>query len=147
MKNKKHKIKIPKGYKFYRSFEIAASNDEKAYMTVFKPIKKELPKTWDEFFRTDGSNMYGWNVWLSDKYQHAFVALNKLLQLRDHYNDGWEPDWSNSHIKCVIYIDHEYISKASVKSEFHILAFEIEKVRDEFLSNFRELIETAKPLL
>lgn len=83
----------------------------------------------------------------------AILALMQLLQLRNCYNGVWEPDWTRPSEKYVIrscckdsdknieiITDHEYHSP-------RILTFKSEELCDQFLENFRDLIEIAKPLI
>ena len=78
----------------------------------------------------------------------ACLALAQLCQLRDRYNDGWKPDWENDNEqKHVIIIHAGRIHVETFFSIRHLLTFKTEELRNEFLENFRDLIETAKPLL
>ena len=77
----------------------------------------------------------------------AVIALCKLLFLRDAYNGSWKPDWKNSYPKCVIEIRNCDISVNTYSSTNRILAFKTSEIRNEFLKNFKDLIEEAKELL
>jgi hypothetical protein len=88
----------------------------------------------------------------------AMLALCQLIQLRDCYNDGWIPDWSKTNptkvwwnisdiSKYTIYFNENRITCGLETSRQQILAFKTAEIRDQFLENFRDLIETAKPLL
>jgi hypothetical protein len=88
----------------------------------------------------------------------AILALCQLIQLRDCYNDGWIPDWSKTNptkvwwnisdiSKYTIYFNENRITCGLETSRQQILAFKTAEIRDQFLENFRDLIETAKPLL
>ena len=157
MGNKKHKIKIeiPKGYEVdfeTESTEVISYDSDFTkikYQANLKPIKKPLPKTWEEYFSESGDKIFGThiNVFVPMKYQVSYNALRKLLQLRDHYNDGWEPDWTNDYSKFVIWIDRNSLAKACITNGSHILTFKMPELRDEFLNNFEQLIIEAKPLL
>ena len=166
MEQKEIKINCPEG------FEIDKENSTFECIK-FKPIKKELPKTWKEFcennnikdgehfiddysnvkevyikINTDRDNDSDRNVLPSKKLAEAVLALCQLIQLRDCYNDGWKPDWTcNFQEKFCIYIDDNTVNVGTYTQANRILAFETEKLRDEFLENFKDLIEIAKPLL
>ena len=135
----------------------------------FKPIRPQLPKTWEEFcelcpakegeayinnagkvsrfsigyrdFSTDK------NVLPSEKYAEAMLALCQLIQLRDCYNDGWQPDWDNDSNKYCIEVFKEQIIRSVHTNNTYVLTFKSEVLRNEFFENFKDLIETAKPLL
>ena len=155
--SKKHKVKIPEGYEFdseeFNQYNGPVSDDEStkwAQTTVkFKPIQKKLPKTWDEYKYDTYCNLKTSTVSIvmPSKNMDAFVALSRLVQLRDHYNDGWEPDWESDDTKPAIQVWINKVRPINGLYEKKLLSFKTEKLRDEFLKNFRELIETAKPLL
>jgi len=139
----------------------------------FKPIKKELPKTWEEFCennpRRKGESWIGVsslvgsldtnagnerdcvedkNLLPNKEYAEAMLALCQLIQLRDCYNDGWIPDWTdNYNPKYSIEVSNNEIIKCSYYGTSRILAFKTQELCDQFLENFRDLIEIAKPLL
>lgn len=78
----------------------------------------------------------------------AFLALMQLIQLRDCYRQGWKPDWSiEKETKyCIVYSENRiYIEPIFYHSS--VLSFQSEEIRDEFLKNFRDLIEEAKELI
>jgi hypothetical protein len=101
----------------------------------------------------------------------AILALCQLIQLRDCYNDGWVPDWRKKFTpftpsevwtpinpsevwfntggtpKYTIYFYENQITRGSETSRQQVLAFKTAELRDQFLENFRDLIEIAKPLL
>lgn len=75
------------------------------------------------------------------------LALCQLIQLRDCYNEDWHPDWADNNIKYVIQCNVDVIAKNIKYGEQSVLAFKTREIRDEFLENFRNLIEVAKPLI
>lgn len=136
---------------------------------VFKDIKPQLPKTWkefcdqnalklDEYFIDNASYMIGVNVdernETSDRNvlpnkqaaeQH--LALMQLHQLRDCYRQGWIPDCSDDSKKwCIL----KYYNKPSIDfyySRIEFLSFQTKEIAEEFLYNFRDLIEQAGDLI
>ena len=74
----------------------------------------------------------------------GILALCQLTQLRDCYRQGWKPDWVDSTDKYVI----DYASNdLRIDSYMHsntFLSFQSEVIRNQFLNNFRDLIEQAK---
>ena len=124
-------------------------------------IGDRLPKTWDEYCIKHGEvgdkikaslntaymtiNRY---VFSDCKQAQAHIAKMKLHLLRDEYRIGWVPEWGN--------IDESKFSIEMIENEFtvenygitrHFLAFQDEKRANEFLTNFRELIEEAGDLI
>lgn len=163
METKEFKIQVPEGYEIDRE----NSTFEKI---VFKKVEKELPKSWRELNNVSGcyvdkdskiyncinfSTDYGnRNIFPTEEEAAACLALAQLCQLRDRYNDGWKPDWENrAQNKFIIYIhpDNEILfDKISANTHAisrHLLTFKTEELRNEFLENFSDLIEIAKPLL
>lgn len=152
-----YKIEVPPGYKI-----------KKIDSTQWELVKLEnyLPKTWEEFCEMisakdskivltcegktsiSGENEpYNWSPQQFEKINRAMDALYKLIKLRDFYNKEWIPDWRDSREKYVIRASYgEVICKKSW-SDNAVLAFKAASVRDQFLENFRDLIEIAKPLL
>ena len=77
----------------------------------------------------------------------AVLALCQLIQLRNCYNGDWVPDWEDDEIKYFIEFCNKDIQKTGFfHSQSSPLYFKTEELRDEFLSNFRPLIEKLKPL-
>ena len=149
MKNKKHKIKIPEGYEVESvvTGNIVTDEGHRKETTIqFKPIKKELLKTWEEYISI---NKTDWDrgFFVDEKYYIAFDALRKLIELRDHYNDGWVPDWTDLNEEFSIENHANELRTRHSCQQSKVFTFKSRELRNEFLSNFRELIETAKPLL
>lgn len=139
---------------------------------LFKEYEKQqnvLPKTWEEFCAKnkikDGENYIGSesqirelcgcerdsitdrNVCTSKSEAKAFLALMQLRQLQKAYVKDWEPNWAKPSDKyCIIYYDNEIrIDKWALMS--HVLSFPTVELAHQFLTNFRNLIEIAKPLI
>lgn len=77
----------------------------------------------------------------------AVLALCQLIQLRNTYNGDWVPDWDDATEK---YFIEFYKNKITTEIYYNLpsspLFFKTEELRDEFLRNFRPLIEKLKPL-
>lgn len=158
MENKELKIEVPQGYEIDKE----NSTFEKI---VFKKVEKELPKSWEDLGEIKGWYVDSFsdimpcdkgdtdkdndkNIFPTIEEAEACLALAQLCQLRDRYNDGWKPDWdSMSKTKYVLEISRNIVVKNFYGNRHKILAFKTEELRDKFLENFRDLIETAKPLL
>lgn len=151
------KINAPKG------FEV---DKEKSTFEeiVFKPIVKELPKKWEDlgkisgwFVSTDSyakgaidqfSTPFNRNVFATEAQAKASIALAQLTQLREVYRDGWQPDWTNSsQSKYIIDRWKSDFRTVEYKSSNNFLSFQSEEIIDQFLKNFKDLIEEASPLL
>ena len=164
---KKHKVAIPEGYEvdnLRSSIQIEESCiDEKIITIICKPIKKDLPKTWKELGAVSGfvinkdSSLTCLNAnadfeeyknaWPTRELAEAALSLSQLLQLRDHYNNGWKPSWETTDLYYSIMFNNDKIMACGAKKSSRVLTFRKERTRNEFLSNFWNLIETAKPLL
>ena len=158
MKTKEFKIQVPEGYKIDKE----KSTFEKI---VFKKVEKELPKSWDDLeiisgFYVDSLSRViktSGEIYTEENHKNTFptkeeakacLALAQLCQLRDRYNGGWKPDWKNDReIKYCIEFFKERIEKKSYYITKKVLYFKTWVLMDKFLENFRDLIETAKPLL
>lgn len=167
MDTKEIKINCPEG------FEVDKKNSTFECIK-FKPIENKLPKTWEEYCNNTRRKVgEAWinedsvintvdsiiakytkspekdkNLLPSKELAEAILALCQLIQLRDCYNDGWKPDWRNFNedkYSIVSYVDS--IGTDCVWTTSRILTFETAKLRNEFLENFKDLIEIAKPLL
>ena len=132
-------------------------------LTAFKEhelIGDRLPKTWDEYCAKHGevgdkikaslNTAYmtiNKHIFSDYKQAQAHIAMIKLHLLRDEYRNGWLPDWKEQSVKHTILIDHDdiVVGKSYVISCF--LAFQTEELAEEFLNNFRELIEEAGDLI
>ena len=83
-------------------------------------------------------------------YELAMAAeeLQKLLFLRDYYNEGWQPDWNDNRItKWTIEVSNNNLDVTNEISFSRPLYFKTELLAEKFLEEQRELLETAKPLL
>lgn len=158
-------IDVPEGYKL-----IDKGNNH------YEVVKKEqtLPKTWEEFCEThrvkdaeclisDDSKIGPWNLIPRPRIRHevldktllpnketaeAFLALMQLVQLRDCYSDGWKPDWTCLEAtKYVIVNDADKVNIIQNVGVSHVLSFKSRELATEFLENFKDLIEIAKPLI
>lgn len=124
---------------------------------------KELPKTWKELEEVDGyfvginSSVSGKiisstdnenrNIFPTKEEAEASIALAQLCQLRDGYNEGWKPDWTDDTYKYVVEFHREEACTTVYLAINRPLAFKTEELTKEFLNNFSDLIEKAKPLL
>ena len=105
---------------------------------VFEDIKPKLPKTWEEFCKQN-------KVKIKATEQH--LALMQLHQLRDCYRQGWIPNHEENSKKWSItkFKNKLYACSACHYSSF--LSFQTEEIAEQFLTNFKDLIEQAGDLI
>jgi len=151
-------IDVPDGYK-------AEYNKDTQKIEI---VKIGLPKTWEEFC---GDNPIKKNEYFIDEYgeityaaekhratnlknilpnketAEAFLALMQLVQLRDCYRQGGKPNWSQPYKRYCIYCEYNRVFPFDNTFNSRVLSFQSEETRDEFLKNFRDLIEKAKELI
>ena len=149
---KELKIEVPQGYEI----DLQKSTFEKI---VFKKIP-ENPKTWEEYCKlTKGINsnyanattnmVYkdrytgAYNEFATKKRAEQFVALGKLLQLRDYWVKGYDTFsyvvWSNS--RSMVSVCHW----CGVNP--YPLTFPTKEMAEEFKDCFEDLIKQAYPLV
>lgn len=93
------------------------------------------------------------NVLPSIEAAEAHLALMQLHQLRDCYRQGWTPDYSNYFNKfCITSYFNFYSYKYDYKIISHtkfpcFLSFQSKEIAEEFLNNFKDLIEQAGDLI
>ena len=127
-------------------------------------IGDRLPKTWDEYCIKHGEvgdrikaslntayTMINKYTFSDYKQTGAHIALMKLHLLRDEYRNGWLPCFGDNSKKYgikrnmiagktwLVIALHTYYSDS--------LSFPTYKLTEEFLTNFRELIEEAGDLI
>jgi hypothetical protein len=155
-------IEVPEGC-------VIDTENSTATKLVFKKVEvqekkpKALPKTWEEIERIKGWFVTGdsklgevsvlptydaRNTFETKEQALASIALAQLSILRDIYRQGWVPDWT----------DHSYekFSITPINDDYkiyprwydnHFLSFQSQEIAEEFLENFRDLIEQARPLM
>ena len=141
---------------------------------VFKDIEYQLPKTWQEYcdrtmidknevvivdslldrptviqkgFIREPRNPFKHKILLpSEEVAKQFVALMQLYGLRDCYRQGWIPDEDDE--KFIITVNYkEFYSVGKCIKTKEFLAFQSREIAEEFLTNFRGLIEQAGDLI
>ena len=113
-----------------------------------------LPKTFEEFLEISER----WNIAVPEQlYKDAIpkiAAVKKLILLRDFYNNNWKPKWGDIiDDKFTIVMDYKkdtgtfeyFVMRVYKPASF--LVFNNPKYAEEFLNNFRELIEQAGDLI
>lgn len=128
-------------------------------------IGDRLPKTWDEYCAKQGEvgdkikasldiayMTINKHIFSDYKQAQAHIALMKLHLLRDEYRQGWLPCWVNNSYKYGIRWDmineKAKLAIAQYKAyDSYFLSFPTYELVDDFLTNFRELIEQAGDLI
>lgn len=150
---KELKIEIPQGYEI----DHQKSTFEKIVFKKADPFSK-LPKTWKEYCKhTKGytsyhsnptenyinpSNFTGfYNEFLTKERAKQYVALGRLLQLRDY----WVGDWKRN--SDSVYIIYRNLIMATLHTNDFPLAFPTREMAKEFKNCFEDLIKEAYPLV
>ena len=161
---KERKITAPEGFEIEKVELI----DGVAVVT-FREKERKLPKTWEEFCKmfpvkneefyvSDFSNILN-RTEIGDKRHReedknmlpdrataeAVLALCQLIQLRNAYNGDWVPKIGYDDMYTIDFPFGE-ICEGVQKCMPEVLMFKSSELCDEFLRNFRPLIEKLKPL-
>lgn len=149
---KELKIEVPQGYEIDRQ----KSTFEKI---VFKKIQ-ENPKTWEDYCELTKGNTSNYanattlmvrkdrfngayNEFSTKKRAEQFIALGKLIQLRDYWVRGY------SEFRYAVYgdrLDGTAICDWCVNTN-HPLTFPTKEMAEEFKNCFSDLTEQAYPLV
>lgn len=128
-----------------------------------------LPKTWEEWVELNPEIFVEYSldrdgeIWTSSSNIkrdvkdfakvktksdiEGLLALIKLKRLRDFYNDTVEGEWPAEIPSIVISQSSIVVGEYLNYNKAVFLSFKSEKVRDEFLNNFKDLIKEASPWL
>ena len=153
MEEKKLKINIPKGYEIDRE---KSTFEEIVFKKVEDPLAK-LPKTWEEYCKqTKDYVSYFWSnpdsiikSWFEGYYNEfmtkerlkQYVALGRLIQLRDYWVGDWKRNSNN------IYVIYKNVIMAAGNDSDFPLTFPTRKMAEEFKNCFEDLIKEAYPLV
>ena len=147
METKELKIEVPQGYEI----DLQKSTFEKI---VFKKIP-ENPKTWEEYCKlTKGSysnyasttNMVykdrhtgAYNEFTTKERAEQFIALGKLLQLRDYWVKGYDT------FSYIVWSDNcrNVFTSHWVGAAHNPLTFPTKEMAEEFKDCFEDLIKQA----
>lgn len=117
------------------------------------------PKTYEECCKVLFPSSIELGKVLASGYNcEKLKKFGELLICRDAYwqiageqmglGKPWEPDWENfDSMKYCIGTDKRIVGRCTRATHNRILSFPTEEMRDEFLENFRELINQCKELL
>ena len=161
MEEKKLKINIPEGYEIDKE---KSTFEEIVFKKVEDPLAK-LPKTWEEYCkRTKGyTSYYGYSIngntyetkfdgfyneFFTKERVKQYVALGKLLQLRDYWVGNWKDD-SNNFVNVIYNLNGEIKNMGlSHKQSLNFpLTFPTREMAQKFIKCFKDLINEAYPLI
>ena len=152
---KEFKIEVPEGYEI-----------DKQKSTFEKIIFKKIPenqKTWEEYCSLmKGKTVYYTNCnnitvsgfsnahdkFVNKKRAEQFIALGKLLQLRDYWVGDWKRNSSSLANTYLVYnneIKNTVVAK--IYGENFPLTFPTKEMAEEFKDCFSALIKQAFPLV
>jgi hypothetical protein len=117
--------------------------DEFVYINGYSEIKESEPGE----FPVSVSTIQDKNFIKGESRAKAFLALMQLMNLRDEYRQGWEPNYGDHSDKYVIICHKTAITCGTFRQYNAILSFQSADIRGKFLKNFRELIEQAKEFI
>ena len=155
MNTKKLKINIPEGYEIDKE---KSTFEEIVFKKVEDPLAK-LPKTWEEYCKqTEGYVSYFWsssdsiikswfeggyNEFMTEKRVKQYVALGKLLQLRDYWVKGY------SEFRYAVYGDRlDGTAICDWRDNInHPLTFPTREMAQKFVEYFKDLMKEAHPLI
>ena len=153
MEEKKLKINIPEGYEIDKE---KSTFEEIVFKKVEDPLAK-LPKTWEEyckqtegyvsyFFSSPKSIIKSWfegsyNEFITEERVKQYVALGRLLQLRDYWVGDWKRNSDN------IYVIYKNVIMAAMHNSDFPLTFPTREMAKEFKNCFKDLIKEAYPLV
>lgn len=149
-------IKIPLGYEIDKTKstedtivlnKIKIVDVDADFERAFKSAREQ-----GDFYNIDGFDMSDDFVDAcvpSEEEAEAVNALCKLMFLRNEINEDWEIDWKDDYqSKWVIHNKNGVlVSEWTTVKLTKPLVFRSEKVCNQFLKDYRELLEIAKPLL
>lgn len=153
---KELKIEIPQGYEIDRQ----KSTFEEIVFKKVNPLS-DLPKTWEEYFEYEkqGSKQFYSDIgsssfsgayyeFPSKERVKQYIALGKLLQLRDYWVGDWEPDLPNNSVFAVVCsspsMDVVIIGLTHTNLP---LMFPTKEMAKTFKECFKHLVKEAYPLV
>lgn len=123
-------------------------------------IGDRLPKTWDEYCAKHGevgdkikaslNTAYmtiNKHIFSDYKQAQAYISKMKLHLLRDEYRQGWKPNYNIRQDKYTITYSNNWGLTVIIYQTPRFLSFQSREIAEEFLTNFRELIDEAGDLI
>ena len=138
---------------------------------VFEDLEPKLPKTWEEFCEHNkvkdgecyigntscvlevlkgncfhGRKTHDKNILPNKKAAEQHLVLMQLHQLRDCYRQGWTPTVDKVSFGIIRRVGGDLGTDRFMYSS-RFLSFQFKEMAEEFLDNFRDLIEQAGDLI
>ena len=162
MEEKKLKINIPEGYEIDKE---KSTFEEIVFKKVGDSLA-ELPKTWEEYCKqTRNSPSYYrnecyknsvvtsvftgvYNEFSTEERVKQYVALGRLLQLRDYWVGNLKNN-SNNFAAVIYHFDGEIVNTnvSKKRSSSYSLTFPTREIAQKFIECFKDLINEACPLI
>lgn len=148
-------LAYPKHITFLRK----CTNEETSYIKQKRPQWFRKTK-WEDFGIINGhyngntiaisieaTNEASKRLWPTPELNDASKALCQLVRYRDDWNEGWVPNWKHGDLKHFIefYEDVAWVSCGANHQK--PLTFKTKELAESFMKEFKNLLETAKPLL
>lgn len=133
--------RLPKSWEEF--CEMYPIKREEYFVSSASVIANTLSRKGDNSERLVNSDS---NVLPDHATAEAVLTLCQLIQLRNCYNGDWVPDWNDTSVKHTIEFESDRIFENYSKTFPQILYFKTKDLRDEFLRNFRDLVEKLEPL-
>lgn len=117
MNTKEIKITVPEGYEIDKENSTFECIKFKKKELTYKDVAEKLFKKKKTYFLDTRATIYNFipeaigvyqvNNATSKKQLQRLLAINKLMNVAEYLNSGWEPDWENPHeLKWYIYWDN-----------------------------------------
>ena len=163
MDTKKLKINIPEGYEIDKE---NSTFEEIVFKKVEDPFSK-LPKTWEEYCKqTKDCESYFhtrypepcirkspsfdgvYCEFSTEERVKQYVALGRLLQLRDYWVGNWKND-SKNFVAVIYHFEGEIVNTnvSKKRSLSYSLTFPTREMAQKFIECFKDLINEACPLI
>lgn len=115
------------------------------HCTEIEPVivVDKLPKEVDDVYRTHNSHIQQ----ISNDYGTKLQLLDRLMLVRDEYNDGWKPDWAMNDNKATITCVADVLKRDTAVTRVTIFAFKDVEVRNKFWFAFHEELDSIKELI
>lgn len=131
---------LPKSWEEYCEINPYLNVDKETVMSIYGETQSLLSSNYK---RKDYSGAIP-----SKERAEQFLILNKLLQIRDYYNQGCKLDWINdTEDKYVITTNKNGLCRCTSWFSNYIFAFKTRELRDEFFQNFKSDLEFIKEFL
>ena len=162
MDTKKLKINIPEGYEIDKE---NSTFEEIVFKKVEDPFSK-LPKTWEEYCKQTRNSPSDYrnecyktsivtsvftevyNEFSTEERVKQYVALGRLLQLRDYWVGNWKND-SKNFVAVIYHFEGEIVNTNVSKKRglSYSLTFPTREMAQKFIECFKDLINEACPLI